>query len=121
MRRLIASIALPLAGVLYPFVVYFGTEKVAPPIFALVLGAIWLIRAPSLLRQPGGRWMMGIALLYCVLLVFTGEADRVIADRVREAGGDGLVLKAGLLDELLGTTRRVAAGEQSFDIEPLER
>jgi uncharacterized membrane protein len=74
MRRLIARIALPLAGVLYPFVVYFGTEKVAPPIFALVLGAIWLIRAPSLLRQPGGRWMMGIALLYCVLLVFTGEA-----------------------------------------------
>lgn len=74
MRRLIARIALPLAGVLYPFVVYFGTEKVAPPIFALVLGAIWLIRAPSLLRQPGGRWMVGISLLYCVLLMFTGEA-----------------------------------------------
>ena len=74
MRRLIARIALPLAGVLYPFVVYFGTEKVAPPIFALVLGAIWMIRAPSLLRQPGGRWMVGISLLYCVLLMFTGEA-----------------------------------------------
>jgi uncharacterized membrane protein len=74
MRQLIARIALPLAGVLYPFVVYFGTEKVAPPIFALVLGAIWMIRAPSLLRQPGGRWMVGISLLYCVLLMFTGEA-----------------------------------------------
>ena len=40
MRRLIARIALPLAGVLYPFVVYFGTEKVAPPIFALVLAVL---------------------------------------------------------------------------------
>lgn len=74
MRGLIARIALPVAGVLYPFVVYFGTENVAPPIFALVLGAIWLVRAPSLLRQPGGRWMVGAALVYCALLAFTGEA-----------------------------------------------
>ena len=50
MQRLIARIVLPLAGVLYPFVVYFGTEKVSPPIFALVLGAIWLIRAPEIGR-----------------------------------------------------------------------
>lgn len=74
MRALIGKIALPIAGVLYPFVVYFGTEKVAPPIFAMVLGAIWLIRAPSLLRQPGGRWMVGAALVYCLLLVCTDEA-----------------------------------------------
>ena len=74
MRGLIGKIALPLAGVLYPFVVYFGTEKVSPPIFALVLGAIWLIRAPSLLRQPGGRWMIAVALVYCALLVLTGQA-----------------------------------------------
>jgi uncharacterized membrane protein len=73
MRRLTA-ILLPVVGLLYPFVVYFGTEKVAPPIFALVLGAIWLIRAPSLLRQPGGCWMVGAALVYCVLLAVTGEA-----------------------------------------------
>jgi uncharacterized membrane protein len=73
MRRL-TSILLPIAGLLYPFVVYFGTEKVTPPVFALVLGAIWLIRAPSLLRQPGGRWMVGAALVYCVLLAATGEA-----------------------------------------------
>jgi DNA-binding NarL/FixJ family response regulator len=51
------------------------------------------------------------------VLVFTGGADRAIADRVRAAGGDGLVLKAGLLDELLSTIRRVAAGEKSFDVD----
>ncbi|MBB6247718.1 hypothetical protein [Rhodanobacter sp. A1T4] len=73
MRRLI-PILLPIVGLLYPFIVYFGTEKVSPPIFALVLGAIWLIRAPNLLRQPGGRWMVGIALVYCVLLAITGAA-----------------------------------------------
>lgn len=73
MRRL-TSILLPLAGVLYPFVVYYGMDRVAPPIFALVLGAIWLIRAPSLLRQPGGRWMVGMALVYCAVLALTGEA-----------------------------------------------
>ncbi|MEW5298193.1 MAG: hypothetical protein WDW36_001344 [Sanguina aurantia] len=47
--------------------------KVSPPVFALVLGAVWLIRAPSLLREPGGRWMIGVALVYCATLSFTGE------------------------------------------------
>jgi uncharacterized membrane protein len=74
MRRL-TTILLPVAGLLYPFVVYFGTGKVSPPVFALVLGAIWLIRAPSLLKQPGGRWMVGAALVYCVLLAITGESQ----------------------------------------------
>lgn len=73
MRRL-TDLLLPLAGVAYPFVVYFGMEKVSPPVFALVLGAIWLIRAPALLRQPGGRWMVGAALAYCLLLGLSGEA-----------------------------------------------
>ena len=61
MRKL-TRLLLPLAGVLYPFLVYYGMEKVAPPVFALVLGAIWLVRAPTLLREPGGRWMVGAAL-----------------------------------------------------------
>ncbi|MCP1374659.1 hypothetical protein [Dyella lutea] len=74
MRRL-SAILLPVVGVLYPFVVYFGMEKVAPPVFALVLGSIWLIRAPSLLREPGGRWMVAAALAYCVLLAVTGEGQ----------------------------------------------
>ncbi len=72
-RPKLTRLLLPLAGVLYPFVVYYGMEKVAPPVFALVLGAIWLIRAPTLLREPGGRWMIGAALAYCVLLAVTGE------------------------------------------------
>lgn len=71
MRRL-TDLLLPLVGVAYPFVVYFGMDKVSPPVFALVLGAIWLIRAPVLLRQPGGRWMVGAALAYCVLLALSG-------------------------------------------------
>jgi uncharacterized membrane protein len=71
MRRL-TDLLLPLVGVAYPFVVYFGMEKVSPPMFALVLGAIWLIRAPVLLRQPGGRWMVGTALAYCALLALSG-------------------------------------------------
>ena len=73
--RQLTTILLPLAGLLYPFVVYFGMEKVSPPMFALVLGAIWLIRAPKLLREPGGRWMVGAALAYCALLALSGEAS----------------------------------------------
>ena len=73
MRR-IASILLPVIGLLYPFVVYFGMDKVSPPVFALVLGSIWLIRAPALLREPGGRWMVGAALAYCALLALSGES-----------------------------------------------
>ncbi|GLQ96120.1 hypothetical protein [Dyella mobilis] len=69
----LTSILLPLVGVLYPFVVYFGMDRVPPPMFALVLGAIWLIRAPALLKQPGGRLMLGAALTYCALLAFSGN------------------------------------------------
>lgn len=73
MRKL-SSILLPVIGLLYPFFVYFGMEHVSTPVFALILGAVWLIRAPVLLRQPGGHWMLGAALAYCVLLAFSGEA-----------------------------------------------
>ena len=72
MKKL-TSILLPLVGVLYPFVVYFGMNRVPPPMFALVLGAIWLIRAPALLKQPGGKLMLGAALAYCALLAFSGN------------------------------------------------
>ncbi|GAB2996630.1 response regulator transcription factor [Amycolatopsis acidiphila] len=51
------------------------------------------------------------------VLVFTGGADRSVADRVAAAGGAGLLLKAGLLEDLLDTIRRVAAGEDSFDVD----
>lgn len=72
--RQILNIALPLVGVLYPFFVYYGMDHIEPPVFALALGAVWLIRAPSLLREPGGRWMLGAALVYCALLAVSGEA-----------------------------------------------
>ena len=51
------------------------------------------------------------------VLVFTGGADRAVVDRIAAAGGAGLLLKAGLLEDLLDTIRRVAAGQTSFDVD----
>lgn len=73
MRRL-TSLLLPLTAALYPFLVYLGMHRVPPPLFAAGLAAIWLIRTPYLLKQPGGRWMLAAALIYCALLAFSGEA-----------------------------------------------
>lgn len=73
MRKLL-NIAMAMVGVLYPFLVYYGMDRVAPPLFALLLGAAWLIRAPWLWHEPGGRWMLGVALAYCALLAVSGEA-----------------------------------------------
>ena len=44
MSRLI-GLGLLLAGLLYPFAVYFGMEHFAPWQFALLLGSLWLARA----------------------------------------------------------------------------
>ncbi|HEY4294154.1 hypothetical protein [Luteibacter sp.] len=71
MRKL-SDLVLVVVGVLYPFIVYFGTDHVSTPVFGLILGALWLVRAPALLRQPGGRWMLGITLVYCAVLAFGG-------------------------------------------------
>lgn len=73
MRKLV-NLLLPLVGVLYPFLVYFGMEIVPPPLFALALAAAWLLRAPILWHEPGGRWMLGVALAYCALLAVSGES-----------------------------------------------
>ena len=51
------------------------------------------------------------------VLVFTGGADRSVVARIAAAGGAGLLLKAGLLEALLDTIRRVAAGETFFDVD----
>lgn len=56
MRKL-SSLVLLLVGVLYPFIVYFGMDHVSTPIFGLILGGLWLVRAPALWHQPGGRWI----------------------------------------------------------------
>lgn len=48
------------------------------------------------------------------ILVYTGDANRALADRVVVAGGSGLVLKAGPFGDLVGAIRRVADGQGVF-------
>lgn len=74
-------------------------------------------------RMPDGDGVDAIGRLHAAspgtrVLVFTGYATQAIVDRVAAAGGAGLVLKAGsLLDDLLDTIRRVAAGQDHFDVD----
>lgn len=67
MSRLIGLI-LVLAGVLYPFAVYFGMEHFAPWQFALLLGALWAARALTGERRPGSLGMALVAMGFCLLL-----------------------------------------------------
>ena len=71
--RKLANLLLVVVGILYPFIVYFGSDHVSPPLFGLILGALWLVRAPALVHQPGGKWMLGITLAYCAVLAFGGH------------------------------------------------
>ena len=67
MSRLI-GLGLLLAGLLYPFAVYFGMEHFAPWQFGLLLGSLWLARALLGPRRPGSQWMATIAIVFCLLL-----------------------------------------------------
>ena len=67
MSRLI-GLGLLLAGLLYPFAVYFGMAHFAPWQFALLLGSLWLARALTGERRPGSVWMAVAALVFCGLL-----------------------------------------------------
>ncbi|WP_397450276.1 hypothetical protein [Pseudomonas sp. NA-150] len=67
MSRLV-GLGLLLAGVLYPFAVYFGLGHFAPWQFALLLGALWLARGLVGERRPGNVWMAVFAVGFCVLL-----------------------------------------------------
>lgn len=67
MTRLI-GLGLLLAGLLYPFAVYFGMEHFAPWQFGLLLGSLWLGRALLVKGRPGSRWMAATAIVFCVLL-----------------------------------------------------
>ena len=67
MSRLI-GLGLLLAGLLYPFAVYFGMAHFAPWQFALLLGGLWLARALTGQRRPGSLWMAVVALAFCALL-----------------------------------------------------
>ncbi|MDY7563010.1 hypothetical protein QN382_06080 [Pseudomonas sp. 10B1] len=71
MSRLIGLVLL-LAGMLYPFAVYFGLGHIAPWQFALLLGCLWLLRGLTGERKPGSLWMAGVAIGFCLLL---GWAD----------------------------------------------
>jgi len=72
MGRLL-GLLLVMAGLLYPFAVYFGMEHLSPRLFAALLGGLWLARAISQRGQPGSRWMAGAALAFCALLGLAGE------------------------------------------------
>lgn len=61
-------LGLLLAGLLYPFAVYFGMEHFAPWQFALLLGSLWLARALTGERKPGSLWMACVAMVFCLLL-----------------------------------------------------
>ncbi|MBD9464836.1 hypothetical protein [Pseudomonas sp. Pdm06] len=67
MTRLI-GLGLLLAGLLYPFAVYFGMEHFAPWQFGLLLGSLWLARALLGNGGAGSRWMATTAIVFCVLL-----------------------------------------------------
>ncbi|VXB49065.1 conserved membrane hypothetical protein [Pseudomonas sp. 8AS] len=69
------GLLLVVAGLLYPFAVYFGMEHLSPRVFALLLGGLWLARALVQRGKPGNRWMAGVALGFCLLLGLAGEAE----------------------------------------------
>ncbi len=63
MTRLI-GLGLLLAGLLYPFAVYFGMEHFAPWQFGLLLGSLWLARALLGKGGAGSRWMAATAIVF---------------------------------------------------------
>lgn len=72
MKRLIGGLVM-IAGIAWPFAVYFGAGHWSPRAFAVLLGALWLLRLLSTgVRRPGQRSMAVAALLFCLLL---GLAD----------------------------------------------
>lgn len=72
MTRL-ASTVLVLVGLLYPFAVYFGLEHVSPRWFALLLAALWLMRALTAARQPGAWQLPALALVFCGVLALSAD------------------------------------------------
>ncbi|MFK0248285.1 response regulator [Amycolatopsis azurea] len=75
-------------------------------------------------RLPDGDGIEAIAGFRAIspssrVLVLTGDANSAIAARILEVGGAGLLLKSGLLDELVTAIRTVAAGDVVIDPELL--
>jgi uncharacterized membrane protein len=67
MNRLVGLI-LVLAGVLYPFAVYFGMGHFSPWQFALLLGTLWTARALTGERRSGSLGMALVAIGFCLVL-----------------------------------------------------
>ncbi|WP_061238396.1 hypothetical protein [Ectopseudomonas composti] len=72
MARLFGLLLL-IAGILYPFAVYYGMEHWSPRVFAVLLGGLWLARALTARRRPGGLWLAVAALAFCLLLAVADE------------------------------------------------
>lgn len=73
MSRVI-GLCLALAGLGYPFAVYYGIEHLSPRVFALLLGALWLARLLLRPAAPGSRWQALAALLFCATLALADSA-----------------------------------------------
>ncbi|WP_252271675.1 hypothetical protein [Pseudomonas subflava] len=67
------GLLLVVAGLLYPFAVYYGMEHLSPRLFAALLGGLWLARVLTQPGKPGALWMAGAALAFCALLGLAGE------------------------------------------------
>ncbi|WP_265660492.1 hypothetical protein [Stutzerimonas stutzeri] len=67
-----AGLALLLAGLAYPFAVYFGIEHLSPRLFAALLGALWLARLLSSARAAS-RGTAAVALLFCLALALLDD------------------------------------------------
>ncbi|NRF46591.1 hypothetical protein HRF68_02885 [Pseudomonas stutzeri] len=67
-----AGLALLLAGLAYPFAVYFGIEHLSPRVFAALLGALWLARLLSSARAAS-RGTAAVALLFCLALALLDD------------------------------------------------
>ena len=72
MSRLL-GLLLVVAGLAYPFAVYYGMAHLSPRIFAALLGGLWLARLLLGKQGPGGRWMAAAVLGFCLLLGLAGE------------------------------------------------
>lgn len=74
MTRTAVALALLLAGLAYPFVVYAGLQGGGTRWIALPLAALWLARALTTRHgQPGGRLLPALALAFCAVAAFARD------------------------------------------------
>jgi uncharacterized membrane protein len=70
MKRLVAGVV-AIAGIAYPFAVYYGLDNVGPRWLALPLAALWLARALTAPRtRPGALVLPAAALCFCVAMAW---------------------------------------------------